>query len=184
MVGIDQGFGIVRLIIAIEVHLNAVEFVWNLWEIQANMIVLGHWRGVGRGPPNIDSSKSQTTTSFVPARHECHLDALLRLHWSSTKATLINYKDTNPFLGLMAPKHKSRDEEEVFSETSGTTPEGKGVAECGKETNTRFFSFRGLLDTPPPSTFLTEYVFPILTRGCRDHNPGPGAGWLVGSSGR
>ena len=21
-------------------------------------------------------------------------------------------------------------------------------------------------------------------RGCRDHNPGPGAGWLVGSSGR
>ena len=41
MVGIDQGFGIVRLITAIEVHLNAVEFVWNLWEIQANMIVLG-----------------------------------------------------------------------------------------------------------------------------------------------
>ena len=26
----------------------------------------------------------------------------------------------------------------------------KGVAECGKETNTRFFFFRGLLDTPHP----------------------------------
>ena len=38
----------------------------------------------------------------------------------------------------------------------------KGVAECGKETNTRFFFFRGLLDTPPPSTFLIEYVFPRL----------------------
>ena len=38
----------------------------------------------------------------------------------------------------------------------------KGVAECGKETNTRFFFFRGLLDTPPPSTFLIEYVFPML----------------------
>ena len=25
-----------------------------------------------------------------------------------------------------------------------------------------FFFFRGLLDTPPPSTFLIEYVFPIL----------------------
>ena len=37
-----------------------------------------------------------------------------------------------------------------------------GVAECGKETNTRFFFFRGLLDTPPPSTFLIEYVFAIL----------------------
>ena len=38
----------------------------------------------------------------------------------------------------------------------------KGVAECGKETNTRFFFFRGLLDTPPPCTFLIEYVFPRL----------------------
>ena len=25
-----------------------------------------------------------------------------------------------------------------------------------------FFFFRGLLDTPPPTTFLIEYVFPIL----------------------
>ena len=39
------------------------------------------------------------------------------------------------------------------------TTSSKGVVECGKETNTRFF-FRGLLDTPPPSTFLIEYVFP------------------------
>ena len=38
----------------------------------------------------------------------------------------------------------------------------KGVAECGKETNTRFFFFRGLLDTPPPSTFLIYYVFPRI----------------------
>ena len=38
----------------------------------------------------------------------------------------------------------------------------KGVAECGKETNTRFFFFRVPLDTPPPSTFQIEYVFPIL----------------------
>jgi len=38
----------------------------------------------------------------------------------------------------------------------------KGVAECGKETNTRFFFFRAPVDTPPPSTFLIWYVFPIL----------------------
>ena len=38
----------------------------------------------------------------------------------------------------------------------------KGVAECGKETNTRFFFFRGLLDHPPTPTFLIQYVFPML----------------------
>ncbi|EDR08946.1 uncharacterized protein LACBIDRAFT_296565 [Laccaria bicolor S238N-H82] len=32
----------------------------------------------------------------------------------------------------------------------------KGVAECGKETNTCFFFFRVQLDTPPPPTFLIE----------------------------
>ena len=30
----------------------------------------------------------------------------------------------------------------------------KGVAECGKETNSHFFFFRVLPDTLPPSTFL------------------------------
>ena len=39
---------------------------------------------------------------------------------------------------------------------------GKGVAECGKETNTHFFFFRAPLDPPPPPTFLIKYVFPIL----------------------
>ena len=39
----------------------------------------------------------------------------------------------------------------------------KGVAECGKETNTHFFFFRVPLDPPPnPPTFLIEYVFPML----------------------
>ena len=44
----------------------------------------------------------------------------------------------------------------------GVTELLKGAAECGKETNALFFFFRGLLDTPPPSTFLIEYVFPRL----------------------
>ena len=39
----------------------------------------------------------------------------------------------------------------------GETELLKGVAECGKETNTHFFFF-----SPPPSTFLIEYVFPRL----------------------
>ena len=46
--------------------------------------------------------------------------------------------------------------------TMSSIARAKGVAECGKETNTRFFFFRGLLDTPSPSTFLIEYVFPRL----------------------
>ena len=43
------------------------------------------------------------------------------------------------------------------SQSSPTTAErprarfAKGVAECGKETNTRYFFFRVLLDSPPPS---------------------------------
>ena len=38
----------------------------------------------------------------------------------------------------MAPKHKSRDEEEVFSETSGTTPEGSKISERFQASLARF----------------------------------------------
>jgi hypothetical protein len=41
------------------------------------------------------------------------------------------------------------------------TPEAKGVAECGKETNSPFF-FGLLLD---PFTFLIEYVFSTCVFG-------------------
>ena len=40
--------------------------------------------------------------------------------------------------------------------------QSQGGGRMWKRDQHSFFFFRGLLDTPPPSTFLIEYVFPRL----------------------